>query len=152
MMPIKTDNVLAATFEWFTRAIAKPTDKNLHVQLGVHFEEVGEMVHEMYSKDADTAALVAEAERAINALATHLKKSEDVVFFKDRGAVLDSICDQIVTATGVGYMMGMDPVGGLAEVNRSNWSKFVNGMPQFDAQGKIMKAGDYSKPNLDPFV
>lgn len=151
-MPVKTPNVLAATYEWFSRAVPKPTEKNLAVQCGVHFEEVAEMVNEIQTSDPILLGFVRDAHHALELLGNHLKKVNTDISFKDRTATLDAICDQLVTATGVGYMLGMDPVGGLAEVNRSNWSKFIHGLPQFDANGKIMKAGDYSPPNLEPFV
>ena len=35
---------------------------------------------------------------------------------------------------------------------RSNNSKFENGKPIFNEQGKIMKGKDYSEPDLAPFV
>lgn len=145
-------NVLGSTYEWFLRAVPVPTNKNLHVQLGVHFEEVAEMVDELYSHDVTTAKLIAHAHEALAQLSIHLKTHDNVICFPDRVSTLDAICDQLVTATGVARMMHMDPVGGLFEVNRSNWSKFVNGEPQFNAQGKIMKGESYSPPNLTPFV
>ena len=151
-MPVKTPNVLAATYEWFARAVPKPTEKNLAVQCGVHFEEVAEMLDEIRTNDHMLLAYVQDAHRALTKLSNHLKKEDTNLTFTNRTATLDSICDQLVTGAGVGWMLGMDPVGGLAEVNRSNWSKFINGLPQFDANGKIMKAGDYSPPNLEPFV
>lgn len=152
-MPLKMVNILAATYEWFVRAVPKPTVKNVHVQLGVHFEEVAEFVAEAHSNDVETAQMLKDAHDALVKLANHLKTTnEEAVSFPDRVSTLDAICDQLVTATGVGRMLNMDPVGGLAEVNRSNWSKFINGEPQFDANGKIMKAGEYSPPKLDFFV
>jgi hypothetical protein len=45
-------------------------------------------------------------------------------------------------------MFDMDIVGALREVNRSNYSKFVNGRAVFDENGKIKKGADYSKPDL----
>lgn len=152
-MSLATVNVLAYTYEWFERAIPKPTERNVHVQLGVHFEEVGEMLTEIHSNNPETANLVAAAQAAMDRLAIHLKTStHPVISFPNRLATLDSICDQLVTATGVAHMLGMDPVAGLAEVNRSNWSKFVNGEPQFDANGKIMKPKTYSPPDLKLFI
>ena len=35
-----------------------------------------------------------------------------------------------------------------AWVSRSNWSKFVDGQPQFDENGKIAKPSTYRKPDL----
>lgn len=149
---MKTLNPLAETHEWFVRAVPKPTDKNLAVQTGVHFEEVCEFLSELHTSDEILLDLVVEAKAALTGLADYLKKQDTNLSFPNRVATLDSLCDQLVTGTGVGWMLQMDCVGGLAEVNRSNWSKFVNGLPQFDINGKIMKAGDYTKPNLQPFV
>ena len=65
---------------------------------------------------------------------------------------MDALCDQLVTICGVGYMLGFDMLGALAEVNRSNFSKFENGKPVFNEQGKIVKGKHYSKPDLKPFL
>lgn len=61
-------------------------------------------------------------------------------------------CDQIVTALGVGYMFGFDMQLALAEVVRSNWSKFENGKPVFDDNGKIKKGVNYTPPQLGEFI
>lgn len=42
--------------------------------------------------------------------------------------------------------------GALAEVNRSNWTKFVNGKPVINEQGKITKGSHYRKSNLIDFI
>lgn len=149
---MKPLNPLADTHEWFVRAVPKPTQKNICVQTGVHLEEVNEFLAELCTSDARLLSMVVHTRVALDKLATYLKKEAYNISFPNKVATLDAICDQLVTATGVAWMLDMDPVGGLAEVNRSNWSKFVNGMPQFDANGKIMKAGDYTPPKLDPFV
>ena len=67
-------------------------------------------------------------------------------------ALLDSLADQVVTAIGVAHCAGMDFPGALAEVNRSNWSKFENGAPVFLTGGKIGKGEFYTPPNLTDFV
>ena len=66
--------------------------------------------------------------------------------------ILDAICDQIVTAVGAAYMMGMDIEGALAEVNRSNWSKFEGGVPVFNEHGKIAKGVEYTPPELSDYI
>lgn len=149
---MKQLNPLAETHEWFVRAIPKPTMRNLAVQCGVHFEEVAEFASEIQTNDPELLRRTKAAYDALEELGNYLKKDAQNITFTDREATLDAICDQFVTATGVAWMLGMDPVGGLAEVNRSNWSKFINGMPQFDVNGKILKAGEYTPPNLYPFV
>jgi predicted HAD superfamily Cof-like phosphohydrolase len=66
--------------------------------------------------------------------------------------LLDSLADQIVTAIGVAHMFGFDISGALAEVNRSNFSKFEDGKPVFDANGKITKGKNYTPPELTPYI
>ena len=138
-------NTLQETAQWFVEAVRAPSDDNRMVQLGVHFEEVGEMF------EALGIGAIADS---MHELGMAFKKKEvnkeDLVI--DRKALLDALADQIVTATGVAHMYGLDIVGALNEVNRSNYSKFVNGRAVFDENGKIKKGQDYSKPNLDPFV
>lgn len=131
---------------WFKKAVPNPTDKNRAVQIGVHLEEVGEFHEALCQGDEDlTAALKAES----NHFKKYLETKEDQVM---NIALLDSLCDQIVTAVGVAYMNGFDIVGALQEVNRSNWSKFNNGEPVFDDNGKIKKGENYSPPDLSKFV
>jgi predicted HAD superfamily Cof-like phosphohydrolase len=70
-----------------------------------------------------------------------------------RVELLDALCDQVVTAIGVAYMMGMDIEGALAEVNRSNWSKFKGGfVPVFNEHGKIAKCAEYTPPELSDYI
>ena len=69
-----------------------------------------------------------------------------------RVELLDALCDQIVTAVGVAYMMGMDIEGALAEFNRSNWSKFEGGVPVFNEQGKIAKGAEYTPSELSGYI
>lgn len=141
-------NEIARTKEWFELAIPTPTDKNRLVQLGVHFEEVSEMFTALGAEPVATA---------LSDLATAFKSGvaqtgEAVTFGDltiDRKELLDALCDQIVTATGVAHMLGMDITTALVRVNDSNWSKFVDGKPVFDANGKIAKSVNYRKPDLE---
>lgn len=143
---IFSSNVLADTKRWFDIAVPAPTDKNRAVQLGCHYEEISEMFEAMGDED----------ERArMHALAEFYKKHHPGF---GRGAItnhkgmLDAICDQIVTAVGVAHMMGYDVLGALAEVNRSNYSKFVNGEPMFNEHGKIAKPDTFSEADVTPFL
>ncbi|SSX60346.1 nucleoside triphosphate pyrophosphohydrolase family protein [Actinobacillus lignieresii] len=71
---------------------------------------------------------------------------------EDKVELLDALCDQIVTAIGVAHMFGMNIQGALQEVANSNDSKFEDGKPVFNEQGKIAKGKHYFKPNLERFV
>lgn len=112
------------------------------------------MVDEITPCNPQTAVLLHEARVALKALASHLKANDRVITVlpEDRKDFLDSLCDQVVTASGVGQHCGFPVVEALAEVNDSNWSKFVDGKAIVDANGKIMKGPDYFKANLEQFV
>jgi len=129
--------------KWFVLAVPTPTDKNRAVQLGCHFEEVTEMQDAIGFPGTDTYSLANFLKNNSLGLASNAI---------DRTELLDSLADQIVTAIGVAHMFGLDISGALAEVDRSNWSKFVDGVPQFDANGKIAKPATYSPPDLSRFV
>ena len=66
--------------------------------------------------------------------------------------LLDSLADQTVTVTGIAYRMGFNFYPALNEVSNSNWSKFENGKPLRDDNGKIIKGKNYFKPDLTKFV
>lgn len=129
---------------WFKRAVPEPTSKNCSVQYGVHLEEVAEMLTAVTDSDPYLTEDIQST--------AYDYKLGSAFNISDREEFLDSLCDQIVTAVGVAYMNGFDIVGALQEVNRSNWSKFENGTPLFDENGKIKKGPNYSPPDLSKFV
>lgn len=137
--------------EWFQQAKPNPTTEDACVQIGCHYEEINEM---MLTLDDDDAG-----DYGVNSHSNKYKRKDidyllniDLLFDAERIELLDSLCDQIVTAIGVAYMLGFDIERALAEVNRSNWSKFVDGKPQFNEQGKIDKPESYSPPELKEFI
>lgn len=132
--------------KWFELAVPEPTYKSKSVQIGVHFEEVSEM-----AMSIGLESFAAEISGVANDFkAGHVPSH--IIKTLDRKEMLDALCDQIVTAVGVAHMFGFDIAGALAEVNRSNWSKFVDGKPIFNEQGKIAKPESYSPPELAPFL
>jgi hypothetical protein len=140
---------------WFERAVPKPTDKNISTQLGCHFEEIAEMLDSL----VPGSPINAEIHAAADEMKRGPQTQEQIEYFRgvigrvDRTELLDSLCDQIVTAIGVAHMFGLDINGALSEVNASNWSKFdENGRPIFNEQGKIAKGPNYRKPDLSRFV
>jgi predicted HAD superfamily Cof-like phosphohydrolase len=148
------DNPILRIRVWFDTARPVPNDNIIHTQVGVHFEEVSEMLAEMTGLDGETRVLIEKAKQANHNLAEHLKANDDVLVIdsNDRKSYLDALCDQIVTAIGCAQAEGMNIVDALAEVDRSNWSKFVNGKAIYDANGKIAKGPNYFKVELAPFI
>ena len=146
---------LQQTKRWFDLAVpsTKITKKNQAVQVGVHLEEVVEMMQSFKLEgqaddDRVTAILF------LHGLAERMKKTDVSMVVTDRKEFLDACADQIVTATGSAHMQGMDIIGAMVEVNTSNFSKFdENGQPIFNEHGKIAKnPATYREPNLAPFI
>ena len=132
---------------WHRRARPNPTEEDFNVQLGCHLEEIVEMLAVVNTTHND--ALV-RARTALSWLADNLKSGNASAYISDRKEFLDSLADQIVTSTGVGYCAGMKTAEAVSAVNRSNYSKFdKNGYPIFNENGKIAKGPDYAPPDLE---
>ncbi|MCP3680549.1 MAG: nucleoside triphosphate pyrophosphohydrolase family protein [Gammaproteobacteria bacterium] len=138
-------DLISEAKSWFEQAIPEPTYEQRCIQVGCHFEEVSEMAKAIGDFDLEFEISIA---------ANEYKK--EVGFIPDqcinRIELADSLADQIVTAVGTAYMYGIDIIGALAEVNRSNFSKFEDGKPVFDENGKITKGLNYKKPDLTKFI
>lgn len=136
--------------QWFEIAVPNPTAENVSVQYGCHLEEVAEMLDAtgdpLEKISMEHLANQYKTNNTVHSIALNIisdiKKIE----------LLDSLCDQIVTAVGVAHMMGMDIEGALKEVNDSNMSKFEDGKAVFNENGKIKKGKYYRKPDLTPFI
>lgn len=153
-----TENTISASdirsaLVFFEKAYPSPSDRNFHTQLGCHFEEIAEMVEQLKGRTRVTQALLTQLLLAATALSAHLKGNQGVIEVVDPVGFLDGLCDQLVTATGTGYMASMDITGAFGEVNSSNLSKFGdNGEPILDNNLKLTKGPNYFKPNLKPFA
>lgn len=131
--------------EWFNTATPEPTTKDICVQMGAMFEEMAELSRAFgirNEKLEETSAKFYQADHPNQVAERPI----------DRMELLDAMCDVQVTMQGVCAYTGMDYHGALAEVNRSNWSKFVDGKPVRNEQGKIAKGANYTPPDLWEFV
>ena len=147
-------NVTESIFNWFKTARPQITSKHLHTQMGVHFEEVSEMLAEITGSNDETSLLISKAKLACHELAEHLKANDQIIRInlEDRKNYLDALCDQIVTAIGCAHDQNMNIPDALNEVDQSNYSKFVDGEAIFDENGKIAKGPDYFKPDLRKYI
>ena len=120
----------------------------------MHIEEITEMFNEFLLKAPENIIIDYPAlTEQLTVIANRLKQDKSVeVSITNRVEFLDSLCDQVVTAIGVAHMNGFDILGALAEVSKSNSSKFVDGKPVFNEHGKIFKGKDYTPPNLSRFL
>lgn len=138
------NGTLESILGWFKTAKPNPKPRDICTQLGAHFEEVVEMA-EACNNSADEMKALSQF------YYSHFYAADNLAWI-DRRALLDALCDQIVTAIGVGYMFDLDILGALAEVDTSNWSKFEDGAPLLNEHGKIIKGRNYQAPQLDKFV
>ena len=149
---------IQSIIRWFEIAKPEPTFADIAVQVGCHYEEVSEMLEATNNCD-DLSCYSSDSESdtdTLSDLADFYKDGfgNDNVANFDRLALLDALCDQIVTAIGVGYMMGFDMEQALAEVNRSNYTKFnADGTAYIRSDGKIGKNPEtYQDPELEQFI
>jgi predicted HAD superfamily Cof-like phosphohydrolase len=147
-------NTIKSILDWFKTARPEVSAKHLHTQMGVHFEEVSEMLAEITGLNDETSLLITNAKLACHELAEHLKTNDHVIRInlEDRKNYLDALCDQVVTAVGCAHDQKMDIPNALDEVDRSNYSKFVNGEAIFDENGKIAKGPNYFKADLRKYI
>lgn len=135
---------------WFEIAIPEPTIEQACVQIGCHYEEVAEMMNA--TGDSHESCSTIDLSTSYKCCYAHYLDCIEALDCEDKVELLDSLADQIVTAIGVAHMLGMDIEGALEEVNRSNHSKFEDGKPVFNEQGKIAKGKHYTAPQLAQFI
>jgi len=127
------------------------SDEAFNVQLGCHLEEVVEMMDALAFHSATAMVTLGQnttLRNWLNIMANALKLGQCSATIIDREGFLDAVADQIVTGIGTAVCADMKPSDALALVDGSNWSKFVDGQPQFNEAGKIAKGVNYKKPDL----
>lgn len=141
--------------QWHQMARPEPDAKALAVQIGCHLEEICEMIDALTFQSEDYHPLPGNKtllHAGLKMFADQLKSGQCHIAVNNRLELLDALADQVATAAGVAHCAGMDLPGALVEVNRSNWSKFENGVPVFQPGGKIAKGEFYTPPDLTDFV
>lgn len=151
-----TMGALEGTIDFMSKAFPNPDEKNRQTQLGVHFEEISEMLATLHGNTTQAAFLLSNAFMAMSKLAKYTKEAEPTIIGIQPTMLvefIDSVADQLVTVAGSAYVYGMDPVGALHEVNRSNFTKFVDGEPTFHPETrKLLKGPDYEVAQLGAFT
>lgn len=144
---------------WFVKAVPAPEEINLTTQIGVHLEEVAEMIEVLRDSalNQETTDQMTFFMEVLNHASKRFKSQQQSFKFDlryvNKTGLLDALCDQMVTAVGIAHMFDLDIEGGLQEVANSNDSKFdVNGSPIFNESRKIMKGPNYFAPDLSKFV
>lgn len=94
--------------DWFRKVFPTPASRNFNTQIGCHFEEVSEMLSALAGDDAASAERIETLREQIGAFADAVKGGQIRLSVKDPVELLDSICDQVVTGVGTGYLAGLD--------------------------------------------
>jgi hypothetical protein len=144
---------------WFEYAVPSPESINVTTQLGVHLEEVAEMLEPLRDAAVNQETMdqmnffIEVLNHAQKRFKSHHESFKFDMRYVDRKALLDALCDQIVTAVGVAHMYGLNIEGALQEVADSNDSKFDEaGHSIFNESRKIMKGPKYFAPDLTKFI
>jgi hypothetical protein len=152
-------NPITQILSWINKAVPSPTDRDIHNQLGDHFDEVADMLGVLKEAGASFKAKekITFAEDVMNYLALQFRAFDEEIILDldkiDRVKFLTSLCGQVVNSIETSHVTGLDIQGGIREVAESNDSKFgEDGSPIFNKQLKIMKGPNYKKPNLKNFV
>lgn len=138
-------DTLKSIEEWQRKA--RP-ERDKRIAFACHFEELAEMFEQL-SGDSNSSRHLFEIHNSLVKLSDMLKRDVTIIGVRDRKAMLDALGDQIVTAVGVGHNLEMNVPAAVAEIDRSNYSKMVDGDFIRNDQGKIMKGETYSPPNLE---
>lgn len=135
---------------WAQRLNPNPTDRTLNVQIGCHLEEVAEQIAELrvVGPEHMSGVELDHLYAVVNDAAVALKKGWLTVAIKNREKFLDALADQSVTAASVAYNAHMNLIEAQRRVDESNWSKFVDGQPLYDENGKCAKGPNYKPADL----
>lgn len=126
----------------------EPDANRLSVQFGVHLEEVREMFPEISSGNDGIDAKMALIDTLLKEVAHEFKTGGATLQIVNRKNFFDSILDQHVTGVGTAQYAGFNYAEGLARVDLSNFTKFVDGKVIYKAGGKVDKGPCFTKPDL----
>ncbi len=143
------------TADWLAACGKSPENpKDLSCQIGVHLEEVVELLRTIEIDNMILFNGLQDAAGDLEAIGNVLKKGNAVATIpvEWRIEALDALCDTEVTGNGIAFLAGFNKDAADQEVLRSNESKFENGEPVLLPGGKIGKGPSYTAPNLEDFV
>ena len=143
---------LHAIKQWQQTARPDASEKDTSLALGIFLEEVAEVLFEFKqtTKDnEDYLVNLSETRHALNRLAFQLKRGRTAVEVDgSRENLVKELADVVVTAVGLGHVLQLNVPLACERVNQSNWSKFVDGAPVYDDDGKVIKGPGYVKADM----
>lgn len=149
-------NILQDIQNWFKVAVPEPTKPKRQMELGFLVKNIFNILqlHTIHLAEncRPTITDYMRGYLELNALSQDFKKNRYNLSVSNKQALAQELAKTVFNAFGVAHSHNIDLIGALQEVNRSNWSKFEDGKPVFDENGKIKKGKDYTPPELSNFV
>lgn len=136
------------TKDWFEVTDPQPTQYRLNSQFGAHLEEVREMFPEITSGNVEVDAKMQLIDTLMSEVANLFKSQQVDLKVLNNKKFFDSLLDQRVTLTGVAHLKGYAFDEGVARVDVANFTKFVDGVPQYKEGGKVAKGPYFVEPNI----
>ena len=116
-----------------------------------NFTEVGKFM-ETFGQEVQTSPKIPKYATQMLRLSLILEEYtelEDAVAEGHMEGIADALTDILYVTYGAGHAFGIDLDKCFEEVQRSNMSKLgADGKPIYRDDGKIMKCGNYSEPDL----
>jgi predicted HAD superfamily Cof-like phosphohydrolase len=116
-----------------------------------NFTEVGKFM-ETFGQEVQTSPKIPKYATQMLRLSLILEEYtelEDAVAEGHMEGIADALTDILYVTYGAGHAFGIDLDKCFEEVQRSNMSKLgADGKPIYRDDGKIMKGGNYSEPDL----
>ena len=140
--------VALSTLGWFKVVGSKPDDNRFNVQVGVHIEECAELLKEFSTENEELDAKMLLAMTLLNEVSSELKSGKVKVKILNVPKFYDAILDQRVTGTGVAVLGKFNLSEGVARVDVANFTKFVDGVPQYKEGGKVAKGLYFVEPEI----
>lgn len=154
---MRKEQGLEGTYNWLEAALPSISGHNASVQLGCILEEVHELLEALQNANVPIEPTFMSA---LKYQASIFKKGQNQRVYaalenvweneEARREIVDALADISVTTTSFGRQMYVHTPTALDIVNASNYSKFEDGKPVYDAYGKVAKGRHYKAPELTP--
>lgn len=109
------------TKKFFEMAFPAPTSQNCHRQLGLHFEELHQMLKAINPKAKNAKFILELTNNMLHAMALFCRENNDAfeVLPENQEKFLDGLGGQLVTSIGIAHMLKLDIIKKFEEINQN---------------------------------
>lgn len=159
----KTVTLIDRTGKWISAWTDKPTPQDVMGQWGLFYEEINEgsvvlrnildiyttHLSESLKETEDTIKTMNRIRESDVARLMNGNPTLDPIMVKE---LIDHLGDCAFVAFGLIKRLGFEPNEVFKRIVESNETKFVDGVPLRDENGKFLKGPDYVKVNFDSLI